>query len=110
MTSNDTWGRTEDPGNSPADDTATADAPGRRKRSLWWLWTLIGVLGLGGVLYATDIIMSEGNVPRGVTVGGVDIGDMSYSQAEARLRNELAPGTRSPSKSPPVTCPPASTR
>ncbi|MDN5723832.1 MAG: VanW family protein [Corynebacterium sp.] len=38
--------------------------------------------------------MSEGNVPRGVTVGGVDIGDMSYSQAEARLRNELAPGTR----------------
>lgn len=94
MTSNDTWGRTEDPGNSPADDTATADAPGRRKRSLWWLWTLIGVLGLGGVLYATDIIMSEGNVPRGVTVGGVDIGDMSYSQAEARLRNELAPGTR----------------
>lgn len=96
MTSNDTWGRTEDPGNSPADDTATADAPGRRKRSLWWLWTLIGVLGLGGVLYATDIIMSEGNVPRGVTVGGVDIGDMSYSQAEARLRNELAPGTREP--------------
>ena len=94
MTSNDTWGRTEDPGNSPADDTATADATGRRKRSLWWLWTLIGVLGLGGVLYATDIIMSEGNVPRGVTVGGVDIGDMSYSQAEARLRNELAPGTR----------------
>ncbi len=94
MTSNDTWGRTEDPDNSPADDTATADAPGRRKRSLWWLWTLIGVLGLGGVLYATDIIMSEGNVPRGVTVGGVDIGDMSYSQAEARLRNELAPGTR----------------
>ena len=94
VTSNDTWGRTEDPGNSPADDTATADAPGRRKRSLWWLWTLIGVLGLGGVLYATDIIMSEGNVPRGVTVGGVDIGDMSYSQAEARLRNELAPGTR----------------
>lgn len=94
MTSNDTWGRTDDPGNSPADDTATADAPGRRKRSLWWLWTLIGVLGLGGVLYATDIIMSEGNVPRGVTVGGVDIGDMSYSQAEARLRNELAPGTR----------------
>ena len=94
MTSNDTWGRTEDPGNSPADDTATADAPGRRKRSLWWLWTLIGVLGLGGVLYATDIIMSEGNVPRGVTVGGVDIGDMSYSQAEARLRNELAPGAR----------------
>ena len=94
VTSNDTWGRTEEPGNSPADDTATADAPGRRKRSLWWLWTLIGVLGLGGVLYATDIIMSEGNVPRGVTVGGVDIGDMSYSQAEARLRNELAPGTR----------------
>ncbi|HIW91043.1 MAG TPA: VanW family protein [Candidatus Corynebacterium avicola] len=38
--------------------------------------------------------MSEGNVPRGVTVGGVDIGSMSHSQAEARLRNELEPGTR----------------
>ncbi|MDN5581683.1 MAG: VanW family protein [Corynebacterium sp.] len=40
--------------------------------------------------------MTEGNVPRGVTVGGVDVGSMSKDQAEARLRNQLAEGVRAP--------------
>lgn len=86
--SDDAWGRT--------DDGSGDGARGGRLRRLWWLWVLIGVLGLAGVLYATDIIMSEGKVPRGVTVGGVDIGGMSKEQAEARLRNQLEGGTREP--------------
>lgn len=53
------------------------------------MWTLLGIVGIGGVLYATDLVMSEGTVPRGVTVGGVDIGSMSPDQAEIRLRNQL---------------------
>nr|WP_245557397.1 VanW family protein [Corynebacterium terpenotabidum] len=40
--------------------------------------------------------MSEGTVPRGVTVGGVDIGSMSPDQAEVRLRNQLADQVKTP--------------
>jgi len=54
------------------------------------------VLGIGGVLYATDLVMSEGTVPRGVSVGGVDIGGMSPNQAEVRLRNQLADEVKTP--------------
>lgn len=71
-------------------------AHARQRRSLWWLWTLLGFVGLGGVLYATDLVMSEGTVPRGVSVGGVDIGSMSPDQAEVRLRNQLADQVSSP--------------
>ena len=80
--------------------THDVHAPRRANRSLfrrlWWLWTLLGVLGIGGVLYATDLVMSEGTVPRGVTVGGVDIGGMSPNQAEVRLRNQLADEVKTP--------------
>ncbi|WP_312801350.1 VanW family protein [Corynebacterium variabile] len=40
--------------------------------------------------------MSEGTVPRGVSVGGVDIGGMSPNQAEVRLRNQLADEVKTP--------------
>lgn len=65
-------------------------------RRLWWLWLLLGLVGLGGVLYAVDTVMTEGNVPRGVTVGGVDIGGMSKNQAEARLQNALGESVKTP--------------
>ncbi|MGO3362176.1 MAG: VanW family protein [Corynebacterium sp.] len=83
---------------SPDDQWGSPDdsSRGGRLRRWWWLWTLLGIIGLGGVLYATDLIMSDGNVPRGVTVGGVDVGSMSEEQAEARLRNQLDEGTRAP--------------
>ncbi|WP_419866051.1 VanW family protein [Corynebacterium neomassiliense] len=68
----------------------------KRRRSLWWLWTLLGLFGIGGVLYATDLVMSEGTVPRGVTVGGVDIGSMTPEQAEVRLRNQLDAQVKTP--------------
>jgi vancomycin resistance protein YoaR len=75
-----------------------ADLPPKRGwgRRFWWLWLLIGLVGLGGVLYAVDTVMTEGNVPRGVTVGGVDIGGMSKSQAEARLQNALGESVKTP--------------
>ncbi len=80
--------------------THDVHAPRRANRSLfrrlWWLWTLLGVLGISGVLYTTDLVMSEGTVPRGVSVGGVDIGGMSPNQAEVRLRNQLADEVKTP--------------
>lgn len=76
--------------------SATHRSRPRLSRRLWWLWTLLGLLGLGGILYAADLVMSEGTVPRGVTVGGVDIGSMSPDQAEVRLRNQLADQVKTP--------------
>ena len=70
----------------------------RHKRRRWPLfaWGLLILLGLGGVLYGVDYAMSEGKVPRGVTVGGVDIGGLPKDQAEQRLVNNLGDVVRQP--------------
>lgn len=81
-----------------ADKATKKSVKPRKKRRLIspWVWTLLVILGLGGVLYGVDIAMSEGRVPRGVTVGGVDIGGMTEGQAEQRLRLDLGEMTRKP--------------
>jgi len=43
------------------------------------------------VLYVTDLLVSAGDVPRGVTVAGIDVGGLTHSDAEAKLREELEP-------------------
>lgn len=59
-------------------------------------------LALGGVaavlvlLYAADVAMSSGEVPRGVTVAGVEIGGESLDDAETTLRDELGPRLDAP--------------
>src|SRR5699024_5772148 len=68
----------------------------KKRRFPLWAWFLIALIGLGGVLYGVDYAMSKGQVPRGVTVGGVDIGGMSESQAEQRLRLKLGEQVREP--------------
>lgn len=83
-----------DPDGYPAED----DEPRRRR---WGAvgclgGGLIGLIALGGILYGVDYFMSEGQVPRGVTVGGVDIGGLDQEQAEQRLRNNLEGGLREP--------------
>lgn len=70
--------------------------PRKRRGIPWWAWFFIGLIGLGGILYGVDLAMSEGKVPRGVTVGGVDISGVDKSQAEQRLRNDLGECTRQP--------------
>ena len=70
--------------------------PRKRRGIPWWAWFFIGLIGLGGLLYGVDLAMSEGKVPRGVTVGGVDISGVDKSQAEQRLRNDLGERTRQP--------------
>ena len=85
-------------GSSPAavGDGDRPVKPRSSKRMPWWGWVFLGLLGLGGVLYGVDYAMSEGRVPRGVTVGGVDIGGMTESQAEQRLRLDLGEQVREP--------------
>jgi vancomycin resistance protein YoaR len=48
-------------------------------------------LGLFVILYAVDLISSAGDVPRGVTVAGVEVGGLTHGEAEAKLRKELEP-------------------
>jgi vancomycin resistance protein YoaR len=48
-------------------------------------------LGLLAVFYGIDVAMSAGDVPRGVTVAGVQVGGMARSAAEQRLREQLEP-------------------
>lgn len=50
-----------------------------------------GVLAILAVLYVADLVISSGNVPRGVTVAGVEVGGRSVSDAEAALRAQLGP-------------------
>ncbi|WP_414675473.1 VanW family protein [Lentzea sp.] len=54
------------------------------------------VVGAFGLLWGLDILVSSGNVPRGVTVAGVDVGGMSHSEAEKKLRDEIGPRLSKP--------------
>lgn len=55
-----------------------------------------GVLALGVILYAIDLLTSAGDVPRGTVVVGVDVGGLSRQDAEAKLRRELQPRLNQP--------------
>ncbi|TVT11955.1 vanomycin resistance protein VanB [Amycolatopsis bartoniae] len=54
------------------------------------------VLILGVLLYTVDLMLSAGEVPRGVVVAGVDVGGLSRADAEAKLRRELEPRLTEP--------------
>ncbi|MGV9747604.1 VanW family protein [Rhodococcus zopfii] len=48
-----------------------------------------GVAAALAVLYGVDLAVTSGNVPRGVTVAGIEIGGKSVTEAETLLRDEL---------------------
>ncbi|MGH3758708.1 VanW family protein [Actinophytocola sp.] len=54
------------------------------------------VFGALVVLYAADLIISGGDVPRGVTVTGVDVGGQSREEAEQTLRAAIEPRMTEP--------------
>ncbi|WP_255638550.1 VanW family protein [Amycolatopsis sp. DSM 110486] len=54
------------------------------------------LLGLFVLLYAIDLVTSAGDVPRGVLVAGVDVGGLSHTDAEAKLRADLQPRLTAP--------------
>ncbi|WP_240519724.1 VanW family protein [Amycolatopsis antarctica] len=53
----------------------------------------VGVLAL---LYGIDLLVSQGSVPRGVTVAGIDLGGEDRDAAEQRLRDEIEPRLTQP--------------
>lgn len=56
--------------------------------------TVLGLAVIGGVAYGADLFMSRDSVPRGVTVGGVEIGGLQQAAAVDKLQSELgAAGT-----------------
>lgn len=78
-------------------DRRVRSRPSRGKRFLGRLLMVTGgVLVVGVVLYAIDLMISAGDVPRGVVVAGVDVGGMSRTAAEAKLRRELEPRLTEP--------------
>ena len=54
------------------------------------------VVGVLAVLYGLDLLLSNGAVPRGVTVAGVDVGGSAHADAERTLRDELGPRLKNP--------------
>ncbi|MFI9008519.1 VanW family protein [Actinosynnema sp. NPDC053489] len=74
------------------------EAQVRRKRLRKGGLVAAAVLGVLVVLYGLDLVLSGGNVPRGVTVAGVDVGGLSHPEAEQKLRDEIGPRLAAPVK------------
>jgi vancomycin resistance protein YoaR len=56
------------------------------------------VFGVLALVYGVDLLMSSGEVPRGVTVAGVDVGGESHADAERILRDAIEPRLKEPVK------------
>jgi vancomycin resistance protein YoaR len=75
-------------------DHATSEA---RQRALRRAGVIAGsVFGVLVVLYGLDLLISSGDVPRGVTVAGVEIGGLSHQEAEQTLQREIEPRLNRP--------------
>ena len=68
--------------------------PGNGKKKA--LIVAAAVVGAFGLLYGLDMLVSSGNVPRGVTVAGVDVGGLSHESAEKKLRDVIEPRLSKP--------------
>lgn len=60
------------------------------------LMTMGGLIALLVLAYAADLMLSAGDVPRGVRVEGIEVGGLARADAEARLRRELEPRLTQP--------------
>ncbi|MEU7478608.1 VanW family protein [Lentzea sp. NPDC042327] len=77
----------------PGDEDDGAEPKNTKKKALIVAAAVVGAFGL---LYGLDMLVSSGNVPRGVTVAGVDVGGMSHSEAEGKLREAIEPRLSKP--------------
>ena len=78
----------------PAEPAADTPRPGRGLRRA----AIISgaVVAVMAVLYGVDLLINQGDVPRGVTVAGVAVGGMDRDDAQQRLHNELEPRLTEP--------------
>ncbi|GLZ54988.1 VanW family protein [Actinomycetospora sp. NBRC 106378] len=77
----------------PQDDVDDGGSSGSRRRLLV---AGAAVVGLLAALYVGDLLLSATNVPRGVTVAGVEIGGMNRLAAQETLGRELGPRVSRP--------------
>ncbi len=82
-------------GAAPTDDDEDPDRKRKLKRTGFIAAAVFGALV---VLYGVDLLLSSGNVPRGVTVAGVAVGGQSKEDAERVLRDEIEPRLAEPVK------------
>lgn len=78
----------------PSQPGADRSGSARRTRRLAVVAASVGLVL--GVVYAADLVVTSGTVPRGVIVAGVPIGGMSIADAEQRLRAEIDPRAAQP--------------
>lgn len=85
-------------GNGQAGKPGQAGQDGKRRLAIRRKPALIAaaVFGVLVLLYGIDLLVTNGDVPRGVTVAGVDVGGLSHAKAENRLRDELEPRLAKP--------------
>ncbi|MGD7001634.1 VanW family protein [Corynebacterium halotolerans] len=60
------------------------------------LGILIGLIALAAIAYGVDYFVNKDKVPRGATVGGVDIGGMDTAAAQITLERELGDAVHHP--------------
>ena len=75
-----------------------ADPTAKRKRFRRIGLVAAAVFGALVVVYGVDLLLSNGEVPRGVTVAGVEVGGESHADAERILRDRLEPRMKEPVK------------
>lgn len=51
---------------------------------------LVGLIAIFAGIYAVDVFLNKDNIPRGTTVGGVSISNLSPQDARTKLETELA--------------------
>ncbi|XGP79706.1 VanW family protein [Actinokineospora auranticolor] len=77
--------------------TPPEPAPEAKQKSLRKPAIIAGsVLGGLALLYGVDLALSSGEVPRGTTVAGVEVGGLSHDEAERALREKIEPRLTQP--------------
>ncbi|KPH74106.1 hypothetical protein AFK72_10305 [Corynebacterium ulcerans] len=61
-----------------------------KKAAKFGAGVVLGIALLGGVGYGTDYVINQGSVPRGTSVGGINIGGMDKDEAISTLKKGLA--------------------
>ena len=80
----------------PQHDTSAAPLPRRAPRRRWWrrhAWVTVGLAAAALLLIAFVVVQAAvaDRIGPGVSVAGVDVGDLSVPEAEDRLTEELVP-------------------
>ena len=93
---------TRTPGDEPTvkivAERTDAEAAGKSRRLRRVGLVAGAVFGALVVVYGVDLLLSNGEVPRGVTVAGVAVGGESHADAERMLRNQLESRLQEPVK------------